>query len=131
MTLATITRTTYATRTPTTNPLSSLMPVDPPFTVYRDQLSESSLSQGLALWNPNPLNKIYNNVSIGDVGYLHVGTFIRMFNVTLQWDDPLNGLLGKPEPYDRLDCGPSTNMTKAHFNKVEYYSFCHRRDKSW
>jgi hypothetical protein len=96
------------------------MPVDTPSIVYRDQLS--ALSHGLALWNPNPPKKIYNYVSIGDVGYLHEGMFIRMFNVTLPWDDPSNGLLGKPEPYDPLDCGPFTNTIEAHFKKIDHYS---------
>ena len=96
------------------------MPVDPPFTVYRDQLT--ALSHGLALWNPDPPKKIYSNVEIGDVGYLHEGTFIRMFNVKLPWDHPSNGLLGKPEPYDPLDCGPFTNTIEAHFDKVDHHS---------
>ena len=96
------------------------MPIDPPFNVYRDQLS--ALSQGLALWNPNPLKKIYNNVSIGDVGYLHEGTFVRMFNVMLPWDDPSNSTLGKPEFYQSLDCGPFSNSLQSNFDKVEYYS---------
>ena len=43
-----------------------------------------------------------------------------MFNVTLPWDHPSNGLLGKPEPYDPLDCGPFTNTIEAHFDKVDY-----------
>jgi hypothetical protein len=96
------------------------MPVDSPFAVYRDQLT--ALSHGLALWNPDPPKKIYNNVSIGDVGYLHEGTFIRMFNVTLPWNHPSNGLLGKPEHYEPLDCGPFTNAIEAHFDKVDHYS---------
>jgi hypothetical protein len=88
------------------------MPVDPPFTVYQDQLSE--LSHGLALWNPNPPKNIYNNVSIGDVGYLHEGTFIRMFNVALPSNHPSNGLLGMPEYYEPLDYGPFPNTIEAH-----------------
>ena len=96
------------------------MPVDPPSTVYRDQLT--ALSHGLALWNPDPPKRIYNNVSIGDVGYLQEGTFIRMFNVTLPWDHESNRTLGEPEPYDRLDCGPFTNSIEARFDKVDYYS---------
>jgi hypothetical protein len=71
------------------------MPVDTPFNVYLDQLA--ALSHGLALWNPNPPKDIYDNVSIGDVGYLNEGTFIRMFNVMLEWDDPSNRRLGVPE----------------------------------
>jgi hypothetical protein len=96
------------------------MPVDPPSTVYRDQLT--ALSHGLALWNPDPPKRIYNNVSIGDVGYLQEGRFIRLFNVTLPWDHESNRTLGEPEPYDRLDCGPFTNSIEARFDKVDHYS---------
>jgi hypothetical protein len=96
------------------------MSVDPPFAVYRDQLAP--LSHGLALWNPNPPKKIYNNVTIGDVGYLHGGMFIRMFNVTLPWNHPSNGILGYPEPYDPLDCGPYPNTIEARFDKVNHCS---------
>ena len=96
------------------------MPVDSPFTVYRDQLKR--LSDGLPLWNPIPLKKIYNTVSIGDVGYLDGGTFIRMFNVTLPWNHPSNRLLGVPEPYDPLDSGPLTNTIGAHFDKLDLHS---------
>jgi len=96
------------------------MTLDPPFTVYRDQLT--ALSHGTALWNPDPSKKIYNNASIGDVGYLHEGTFIRMFNVTLPWNHPSNGLLGKPEPYAPLDCGPFTNILEVPFKTQQYYS---------
>ena len=90
------------------------------FNVYRDQLA--SLSQGSALWNPSPLKKIYEKVSIGDVGYLHEGTFIRMFNVTLPWDDPSNRKLGVPEKYESLDCGPF--CVERDFVNVEHYSRC-------
>jgi hypothetical protein len=101
--------------------VSSPMPaVEPHFNVYRDQLT--ALSQGLALWNPSPPKKIYNNVSIGDVGYLQEGTFIRMFNVMLPWDHPSNRTIGHPEPYESLDCGPFTNTLGADFDKVGHYS---------
>ena len=96
------------------------MSVDPPFNVYRDQLT--ALSHGIALWNPKPPKNIYNKVSIGDVGYLHRGTFIRMFNVMLPWDDPSNKTLGDPKPYESLDCGPFFNTLKSHFNRVDRYS---------
>ena len=59
------------------------MTVDRPFEVYQEHLS--SIYHGFALWNPNPVQELYDNghVSIGDVGYLRDGGFIRMFNVTL------------------------------------------------
>ena len=76
-----------------------------PFKIYREQLS--SLYQGLALWDPKPVENLHKqpgHVSIGDVGYLDDGVFMRMFNVTLPWDDPSNKLLGEePEKYERIN----------------------------
>jgi hypothetical protein len=85
------------------------MPVDlPPVSkVYQDQMT--TLSHGLALWNPSPPKEIYDKVTIGDVGYLHEGSFIRMFNVMLQWSHESNRTLGEPEFYESLDCGPFAN----------------------
>ena len=91
-----------------------------PSEVYQEKMI--ILSHGLALWDPNPPKTIYDKVSIGDVGYLHEGTFIRMFNVTLPWDHPSNKILGKPEPYYFLDCGPFPNTIEARFDKVDHYS---------
>ena len=90
--------------------------------VYLDQLS--GLSEGIALWDPNPPKELYDKVSIGDVGYLHPseGTFIRLFNVMLSWDDPLNHRLGTPEAYEPLDCGPFANIRRNQFGRIDYYS---------
>lgn len=96
------------------------MPVDPPFNVYRDQLT--SQYHGLALWNPNPPKAIYNHVSIGDVGYVREGVFIRMFNVILPWDHESNRTLGEPEPYESLDCGPFTKILEVPLKTQEHYS---------
>ncbi|KAH9953164.1 hypothetical protein BC827DRAFT_169055 [Russula dissimulans] len=91
-----------------------------PFNIYRDQLS--SLYHGVALWEPNPLRNIYDQVSIGDVGYVQDGFFYRMFNVTLPWDDPLNTRFGEPEPYKTLVSDPFTNIREAALTKGDYYS---------
>ena len=96
------------------------MPAVTPFEVYRDQLA--TLSLGIALWNPNPPKEIYDHVSIGDVGYLHEGTFIRLFNVMLKSDDPLNNKVGDPEPYESLDCGLFVNTLESNFDRLEIYS---------
>ena len=98
------------------------MPVDlpPVFNVYQDQIS--TLSQGLALWNPSPLKEIYDKVSIGDIGYLQEGSFIRMFNVILPWSHQSNRTLGEPEPYESLDCGPFANTHKRQFDRVKHCS---------
>ena len=79
-------------------------------------------SNGLALWNPNPLKEIYDKVSIGDVGYLHEGSFIRMFNVMLPWSHDSNRTLGEPEPYQSLDCGRFANTFKRQFDGAEHRS---------
>ena len=67
------------------------------------------------------MKQIYERVSIGDVGYVNsTGFFYRMFNVTLQWDDPLNNKLGQPEHYQPLECGPFVNIHEALFPKGDY-----------
>jgi len=79
------------------------MLTDQPWNVYREQLW--SLHRGVALWEPEPVNHLYEKVEVGDVGYLHNGFFYRMFNVKLPWDDPLNQKMStnKPENYKAMD----------------------------
>jgi hypothetical protein len=96
------------------------MPVDQPFNVYREQLT--SLYQGHALWEPSPIKSIYDQVSIGDVGYVNEGFFYRMFNVTLPSHHPANKRLGEPDPYKPLDWGPFANIREATLAKGDHYS---------
>jgi hypothetical protein len=65
---------------------------------------------------------IYDHVSIGDVGYVRAGVFIRMFNVILPWDHESNRTLGKPEPYESLDCGSFTQILDVTEETQEHYS---------
>jgi hypothetical protein len=95
------------------------MPVKHPFNIYREQLWP--LYHGFALWNPNPVEGVYNQVSIGDVGYISEGGFIRMFNVTLPWDDESNKALGGPGFYDPLS-SESFAVRRETCGKVDYYS---------
>lgn len=98
------------------------MSVEEPSNVYRERLSSgSSLSRGLALWKPNPVDGVYNQVSIGDVGYILEGAFIRMFNVTLSWDDESNNALGEPCHYDPLRPNDFT-VSRERFGQIEYCS---------
>jgi hypothetical protein len=108
--------------TMSTDSSSSPMPVDPPPVpkVYQDQMA--TLSHGLALWNPSPPKEICDKVSIGDVGYLHEGSFIRMFNVMLPWSHESNRTLGEPEPYESLDCGPFASTLRRQFDRVKHCS---------
>jgi len=102
------------------------MPAEPPFHTYREQLW--SLYQGLALWKPNP-GDLYGKVSIGDVGYVSEGVFIRMFNVTLPWDDESNRTFGIPDLYDPLDFG-HLGIRRETFGEVDHYSRCVSRDEN-
>jgi hypothetical protein len=98
------------------------MPVDQPFSIYREQLS--SHYHGLALWDPKPVEHLFKqpgHVSIGDVGYLDNGAFMRMFNVTLPWDDPSNELLGKPGKYEPIK---PTYFSNVRHNEVLEGEYC-------
>jgi hypothetical protein len=95
-----------------------MMPLSP-CDVYREHLR--SLGNGHPLWRPDPAN-LYQQVSIGDVGYVREGSFIRIFNVLLPHDDPSNCLFGEPEPYSRLDLGPFGNIRRSKFSRGDYYS---------
>ena len=97
------------------------MPGDRPSNVYRVQLS--ALCHGFALWNPHPVKKFYNQVSIGDVGYVNSeGFFYRMFNVTLPSDHPSNNKIGQADSYDPLDCGEFDSSHEKPFHKGDYYT---------
>lgn len=94
------------------------MPVEEPPKICRQQLT--SLYHGVALWKPNPVEGVYSQISIGDVGYISSeGVFIRMFNVTLPWNDQLNRIFGEPDPYDTLTL---SSIIRENFSKVDYYS---------
>lgn len=104
-----------------------LMPVDQPFNVYRDQLT--SQYHGTALWHPNPVEGLYDcgRVSIGDVGYLDDGVFIRMFNVTLPWDNPSNAKLGIPNDFSSLEQGL---VHSSQISQTEYHSHVSKEDNT-
>jgi hypothetical protein len=70
-----------------------------------------------------PPEGFYDKVSIGDVGYVSQGgEFIRLFNVTLPWDHESNRVLGKPDHYEPLSCGPFANISKGSLEKGKYCS---------
>jgi hypothetical protein len=91
-----------------------------PFKIYRKQLWQ--LYRELALWKPSPVQVkgVYNPVSIGDVGYIDGGAFIRMFNATLSWDHESNKALGEPCQYEHLP--GDFAIRDETFDKVDHYS---------
>ncbi|KAI0285676.1 hypothetical protein BC826DRAFT_113032 [Russula brevipes] len=95
------------------------MPVDQPFNVYREQLT--SLSLGHALWEPSPLKNIYEQVSIGDVGYVSEGFFHRILNVTLPRDHASNRVF-ELDPYEPLRSDSFTNIREARLAQGDFPS---------
>ncbi len=94
------------------------MPADQPFDIYQEQLSSQYL--GLALWDPNPVQGLFNDpgpghVAIGDVGYLDKGAFIRIFNVKLSRDHPSNKFIEIPAEYWPI---------REHFDNVRRSKVC-------
>ena len=105
------------------------MPVDQPFRIYREQLS--SQYHGLALWDPNPVHGLFNNpghVSIGDVGYLDSGVFMRIFNVKLSRDNTSNKFIEIPEGYKPLEREHFNNVRHSEVNQEEYHSHVSKVD---
>jgi hypothetical protein len=103
--------------------LLPVMSVDQPFNIYQEQLSTQY--HGLALWDPKPVESLHKqpaHVSIGDVGYLDNGAFMRMFNVTLPWDDPSNKFLGEPEKYERIKPSYFGNVRDNEIREGDYYT---------
>jgi hypothetical protein len=96
-----------------------IMPVHQPSDVYLKQLT--SQYNGIALWNPKPIKGLYDHVSIGDVGYLSYGDFVRMFNVKLPWDDPSNTRFKPPKEFKSLDEDHFTNVRGSVTYQAEYH----------
>jgi hypothetical protein len=95
---------------------------DQPYNVYRERLS--SLYHGYALWEPAPVEDLYERVSIGDVGYVYNGFFYRMFNVTLPWSNLSNQRFGatEPENYEPMKLEEFKYINRSRLAKGDYYS---------
>jgi hypothetical protein len=63
---------------------------------------------GHPLWEPDPGDD--PDVELGDVGYIHDGRFIRLFNASAGSDDPRN-YLGLPQGHSPLPVGRTTRRT--------------------
>ena len=97
-----------------------------PFNIYREEITSNY--RGIALWppndGPNPVEATHDcdHVSIGDVGYLCEGDFIRMFNVTLPPSHPSNGKLGEQDSFRSLELDHFVDVLSSEFSPVEFCS---------
>ncbi|KAH9977487.1 hypothetical protein BJV77DRAFT_551285 [Russula vinacea] len=94
------------------------MTASQPSNVYREQLSSARCDEAMCSTNPG-------HGSIGDVGYLRDGDFIRIFNVTLPWNHPSNTNLRIPMKFQFLQCdvfvneSSQTEYLSDHVSRVE------------
>ena len=87
------------------------------YDTYRDQLA--SLLRGHALWEPDP-SGLYDQVQVGDVGYVREGHFLRLFNALLSAGDHVQ-VHGVPEGFVPLNIGPA-NIRTLNLFKGDYCS---------
>ena len=71
---------------------------DAPYNAYAKRLLP--LRHGYPLWHPEIERDRGLEVQIGDVGYLHKGAFIRLFNTTLPASHPGNARFGVPSGHE-------------------------------
>jgi hypothetical protein len=69
-----------------------------PHEVYQNELKAKYKPYGWALWEPDSGNP-NNRVSVGDIGVISDGRFVRIFNIRLKRDDPKQCGHGVPEGY--------------------------------
>lgn len=81
------------------------------YDIYPAELAQ--LRHGYALWCPEPWD--YDEVKLGDVGYLWRGAFYRLFNATLAADHPDNAKLGVPHAFVPLVVPPSAMYRNDKF----------------
>ena len=99
----------------------------PPYNIYPEELR--SLYHGLPLWEPSPIEDLYDKVSIGDVGYVYEGFFYRILNVTLPWDHPSNTKFTL-EPYEPLKPDEFANIRKATLARGDHTSLSVSKEKA-
>ena len=91
--------------------------------IFREQLGLRYPNYGHALWDPRP-NSPDKPVEIGDVGFIRMGKFHRLFNALLPADDPSQNL-GVPEHYEQLRVAPklgSHHITNSTLGSNRYCS---------
>ena len=75
---------------------------------------------GCALWQPAP-GALYDQVRIGDVGFILDGQFTRFFNALLPADHPLQGY-NLPRDFEPLNMGHFGNTRTRKLPHDDYCS---------
>jgi hypothetical protein len=72
-----------------------------PYDTFREMLAAKYPNYGHALWEPSP-GGLYDSVTVGDVGFIRQGCFLRLFNVLLPGNHPSHQNFGVPEHHLQL-----------------------------
>lgn len=86
--------------------------------VYQEQLS--GLHNGYALWQPDP-GGLYDQVRVGDVGFIRYGHFTRFFNAILPAAHPAQGY-DLPRDFKPLTMNRFWNFRKFTLPSGDYCS---------
>ena len=88
------------------------------YDIYREQLA--GLYHGYALWEPAPAG-LYDQVRVGDVGFIFHGHFTRFFNALFPAEHPLQGY-AVPHDFVPLEMGHFVNTLTFILPHGEYCS---------
>ncbi|KAF8493446.1 hypothetical protein F5888DRAFT_1724104 [Russula emetica] len=88
------------------------------YDTYREQLA--GLYHGYALWQPAP-GGLYDQVRVGDVGFILHGHFTRFFNALLPANHPAQGY-DLPHDFEPLNMGHFGNIRTLNLPHGDYCS---------
>ena len=99
---------------------------DAPYNIYAKQLFP--MRHGYPLWHPEIERDRGLEVQIGDVGYLHEGVFIRIFNATLPREHPDHARFGVPNGHEPFQI---SDISNREFQGVIQSHLCSRSVRSF
>ncbi|KAH9032021.1 hypothetical protein EDB85DRAFT_2114962 [Lactarius pseudohatsudake] len=91
------------------------------YDTFREQLAIAHPAFGHALWEPDP--GLYPPVQVGDVGFIRVGKFHRLFNALLPADDPSHVSRGTPEYHEPLRLRLRDHIDPGILSPNNFYSY--------
>ena len=87
------------------------------YDIFREQLGIAFPAYGHALWNPRPW-KPNTTVEVGDVGFIRMGKFHRLFNALCSKDEQPDNV---PDDFEQLVLN-SNHVSSGDLNRAHYCS---------
>lgn len=91
------------------------------YDIFREELAKKFHAFGHALWEPGP-GELYGPVAIGDVGFITLGKFHRIFNVLLPEDHPTHANFRTPEYYEPLQLSMEKHIDTGTLSPNDFCS---------